>query len=183
LLNISPVAVRQHLSSLEAEGMLMVHVERRSKGRPSHRYALTARGDETFPRCYDVVANILLEELRTWQGEEAVNHLFERQRERMTALIQTRLGERSLPARLHELARIHSENGFMAEACEEDDSFLLIKRNCALRSIARQHPMVCCQGEEGMMRHLLGAKEVVHEKSIVEGEHYCQFRIRHQETL
>src|SRR5690242_18077679 len=81
-LGISQVAVRQHLASLEAEAIISVSIDRRGLGRPSHRYTLTARGDEHFPRHYDMLANALLDELRVWQGEETVRELIARQRER-----------------------------------------------------------------------------------------------------
>src|SRR5687767_10368667 len=72
-LGISPVAVRQHLAGLEAEGYILTSVERRGLGRPVHRYSITSEGDETFPRAYDRVANELLDELRLTGGEAAVD--------------------------------------------------------------------------------------------------------------
>src|SRR5690349_12623551 len=82
-LGISQVAVRQHLTSLEAEDPIDIQIERKGLGRPAHRYFLTARGDETFPRHYDSLANGLLDELRAWQGETAVTELVQRKRARL----------------------------------------------------------------------------------------------------
>src|SRR5438876_968476 len=72
-LGISQVAVRQHLTSLEAEQSVVVEIERKGLGRPAHRYRLTPQGDEMFPRKYDALANSMLDELRAWQGDEAVS--------------------------------------------------------------------------------------------------------------
>src|SRR5258708_26012145 len=74
-LGISQVAVRQHLTSLEAENLIAITIERRGLGRPSHRYVLTLSGDESFPRQYDTVLNELLDELRAWQGQAVVDEL------------------------------------------------------------------------------------------------------------
>ena len=178
-LGISQVAVRQHLSSLEAEGSIAVSIERRGLGRPSHRYMLTAAGDETFPREYDSLANGLLNELRAWQGEAAVKQLLSLRRERMGQTLTSRLRDKSLAARVNELARVETENGYMAEAEQaENGTFTLTKRNCAVCSVARNHPEICCQSEDKMFKNLLGNVEVKLEQSIVEGDHVCSFSIR-----
>lgn len=177
-LGISQVAVRQHLTSLEAEGMIEVRVERRGLGRPSHRYTLTRNGDETFPRHYDALANSLLEELRAWQGEEAVSQLTALRRERLKNALPPRLKDRALGARLQELARLLDEGGYMAETCQVGaDVFVLRKHNCAVCAVARQHPEVCCQGETAFMEEFLGDVMVTREKSIPEGDSFCEFRI------
>jgi predicted ArsR family transcriptional regulator len=178
-LDISQVAVRQHLSSLEAEGSITVSVERRGLGRPSHRYMLTAHGDENFPRRYDALANDLLDELRAWQGEEAVEKLLSRHRDREQANLMPRMQDKSLGARLNELARTQTEAGFMTEISQDGpDTFALVKHNCAFCAVARNHPDVCCKSEPELIQHLLGDVEVVQESAIVDGDHACRFRIR-----
>jgi predicted ArsR family transcriptional regulator len=181
-LGISQVAVRQHLTSLEAEESIAIQVERKGLGRPSHRYHLTSKGDETFPRIYGTFANGLLDELRAWQGEEAVVELLERQRERCRLDWNPRLREKSVGEKVNELARLLSENGFMAEASPgNEDDYILIKRNCALCAVARNHPNVCCQTSAEFYKRLLGNVEVERGNSILNGEQRCEFFIRQAE--
>ena len=183
-MGISQVAVRQHLTSLEAEGSVAVSVERRGLGRPSHRYTITAAGDETFPRQYDSLANALLNELRAWQGEAAVKQLLQLRRQRTSQTLASRLRDKPLAAKVNELARIETENGYMAEAsAESEGTFTLVKRNCAVCSVARNHPEICCQSENTMFQDLLGNVEVDLEQSIVNGDHVCAFRIRDMEAV
>jgi predicted ArsR family transcriptional regulator len=178
-LGISQVAVRQHLTSLEAESIVDVTIERRGLGRPSHRYRLTAAGDETFPRRYAALAQTLIEELRSWQGEEAVLLLLARRRQHMVEQLQARLQAKTLAARVQELARINNENGFMAEMIDDGSGVLrLVKHNCAVCAVARCHPEVCCVGEMDVYKELLGNIDIVHETSILNGDHSCSFRIR-----
>lgn len=178
-LGISQVAVRQHLSALEAEGIISVSVERRGLGRPSHRYTLTALGDETFPRRYDAFAHDILEELRMWQGDDAVLDLLDRRRNRLRNLMAPRLQDKPLGARLNEIARAETEQGFMTETCaEEAGTFLLVRRNCAVCAVARVVPEICCKKDAGLLSDLLGDVEVSLAGTIQDGDHACTFRIR-----
>ena len=178
-LNISQVAVRQHLAALEAEGVIIVSVERRGLGRPAHRYTLTRRGDEAFPRRYDNLAISLLEELRSSEGEEALRALLLRWRERARSLVASRLENKPLPAKLTELARTLSDDGFMAETAEDETGAIhLIKRNCAFYAVASRHPEVCCKSDIPLYQALLGDVEIEQEKSILAGDHVCSFCIR-----
>ena len=178
-LGISQVAVRQHLNSLEAENLVAVTVERRGLGRPSHRYILTSSGDESFPRQYDTALNELLDELRAWQGQAAVDELLQRRRERALLPFQSRTHDGSLGSRLNELARLETANGFMTEVCADGpDSYTLIKRNCSVCAVARNHPGICCQSESGLYAQLLGDTEVTRVAAIVNGDNTCTFHIR-----
>ena len=52
-LGIGSVGVRQHLALLERDGLVQTSGVRRSVGRPSHLYALTAAAEALFPKAYD----------------------------------------------------------------------------------------------------------------------------------
>ncbi len=177
IVGISQVAVRQHLASLEAEGMILVTVERRGLGRPSHRYLLTARGDESFPRRYAEVLNDMLDELRAWQGQEAVDELLRRRHERGMVILQSRVHDRPLESRLNELARRENEQGNMAEFCSEERGYRFTKRNCSVCAVALSHPGICCASEAGMISKLLGGTEVSRVSSIANGDLTCTFHI------
>lgn len=179
-LGISPVAVRQHLSALQAEGMISTSIERRGLGRPVHRYSITSRGDETFPRKYQALANAVLEELRMKEGEGAVDSLLASRRERFANANVGRLSGKALPARIDEMARIQTECGFMAAVESDGDDFLLIEHNCAFCEVARNNRAVCAQELE-MLREMVGeAVAVVRERYIMDGDHTCTYRIRQE---
>jgi predicted ArsR family transcriptional regulator len=158
--------------------MIAVSVERRGLGRPAHRYRLTPQGDETFPRAYDLLANALLDELRAWQGEAAVNELLERRRKRFFNTLQPYMKDKSLPERLRALADALDEQGFMAHVSElPAGQYRLEKRNCALHAVARKNPSLCCYGEAELYARLLSQVNVEREKTILDGHHACTFCI------
>lgn len=176
-LGISPVAVRQHLAGLEAEGIIYTTVERKGLGRPVHRYSITAAGDETFPRNYEGLANTLLEELRNTLGDEVVDNLFARRRERMKAAMQIRLEGKPLPQKVAELAKIQAESGYMAEAEQTDGGFRFIEHNCAICQVARSYPNAC-EHELILLKELFEPEaDVERETHIASGGYACTYRI------
>jgi DeoR family transcriptional regulator, suf operon transcriptional repressor len=178
-LGISPVAVRQHLTSLEAEASVSVEIERRGQGRPAHRFHLTAQGDETFPRQYDTLANAILDELREWQGEDAVRELVMRSRERVRRTWQSRLACVHESDRVNELARMLSESGFMAEVREDaPGAYTLTKKNCAVCAVAKNHPEMCCNTSAAFYEQLLGDMRVEKRGTILSGSQSCEFSVR-----
>lgn len=179
-LGISPVGVRQHLSALQAEGSVTIHVKRRGLGRPSHHYQLTEAGDEQFPRRYADMAADLIEELSAWQGEDTVQALFARKRARELPMLRERLAGKQGAACVEEVARIQSESGHMAHIKEGDEvgEYVLVQHNCAVCSLARRFPQVCCHSEMLMLRELLPSMTVEREQHLLNGDHVCSYRIR-----
>ena len=179
-LGISTVAVRQHLDGLEAQELVMLRVQRGGVGRPSHYYRLTVAGDAQFPRRYAETAASLIEELNAWQGEAAVQTLFARRREKETWAHQERLRYKTARARVEEVARIQSESGHMAciQEGEEPGEYLLVQHNCALCSLARRIPHVCCESELQMLRDLLPDMRVERQQHLLKGDHVCTYRLR-----
>jgi predicted ArsR family transcriptional regulator len=177
-LGISPVAVRQHLSSLEAEGHIKTSVERRGLGRPVHRYSVTAEGDESFPRSYDRIANDILDELRVIGGEESVDAIFAARQDSLQTRSQARFNGKSLLARVEELAKLQSEYGFMADSRQVGEDILLIEHNCAICRVARNNRGVCAH-EMIMLRNVAGSDaDVTREQYILDGDSTCTYRFR-----
>src|SRR3990172_13195220 len=61
-LAIASMTARQHLIGLEKDGLVTVDKVKRSMGRPHYLYTLTLKGEELFPRRYDLLAQALLDE-------------------------------------------------------------------------------------------------------------------------
>ena len=63
--NVSPVTVRHHLNSLQADGLIESDSVRRKVGRPYYVYSLSEKGEELFPKRYVRLTTRLLEELKS----------------------------------------------------------------------------------------------------------------------
>src|SRR6266516_4015962 len=85
LLDLTATGVRQHLTVLERDGLVEAQEERGRVGRPAHVYRLSERGEALYPHKYDLLANLLLEEVRAMAGADALQRLLRR--------VSTRLAE------------------------------------------------------------------------------------------
>ncbi len=75
-LNVSKQCVRKHLDVLERDGYVEHAPERKERGRPAHRYRLTAKAEELFPKRYDLFARAVLRQVSAVWGERGLNAIF-----------------------------------------------------------------------------------------------------------
>src|SRR3989304_5970578 len=75
LLGRTPPGIRQPLPVLERDGLVDAREERGRVGRPTLVYSLTEKADALFPKTYDALAAVLLEEIRCSQGNERLHDL------------------------------------------------------------------------------------------------------------
>src|SRR5215472_17279948 len=88
-LGVTPNAVRQHLSNLEREGLVVNQPERDAgRGRPALLFALTERADSVFPKRYGQLATMVLQEVQEMGGPDALDEVFARVAARHAAAIE-----------------------------------------------------------------------------------------------
>src|SRR3989337_2755393 len=78
LLSLTSTGIRQHLTVLERDGLVEAREERGRVGRPTLVYSLTEKADGPFPKTYDLLAGVLLEEVRASEGNEKLHQLLHR---------------------------------------------------------------------------------------------------------
>lgn len=175
-LNIGAVGVRQHLALLERDGLVEVSGVRRSVGRPSHLYMLTAEAEQHFPKQYEKFALEVLSHIGDEGGKEAVDQIFCARRKSLARTYAPRLVGKSRAEKVAELTRILAEQGYMCEYEQlEDGSFLLVEHNCPIDCIARQH-MQSCEQELLLYEELLEVK-IERDTTIATGGQCCRYRI------
>jgi predicted ArsR family transcriptional regulator len=69
-LGLARMTVRQHLATLERDALVSSREVRRATGRPHYAFSLTDRGEEAFPKRYDRLAGLILEEVSLLDGAE-----------------------------------------------------------------------------------------------------------------
>jgi predicted ArsR family transcriptional regulator len=144
-------AVRQQLSMLQREGLVLVRVEKRRVGRPTQLYALTDKAEALFPQAYGPLALALLRQLREVDGEKKIDQLFDRRTKSLVAAYRKRLAAKSLGEKWQELARIRAEEGYMARV----EGKGLTEHHCPIAAIAKEFPQVC-RFEKRLFEAVLG---------------------------
>lgn len=179
-LGLTAMAVRQHLYVLEAEKFVAVEERQGPIGRPAKHWQLTPAADRFFPDAYSELSLSLLGAVGDVFGPEGLKRLLEARRAHQQAAYAERIDpSASLKHRLLQLARVRTEEGYMAEVKPgQKGSFLFVENHCPICVAATQ-----CQGlctvELELFRKVLGSDvEIEREEHILAGARRCAYRIR-----
>ncbi len=175
-LGISLNAVRHHLKELEAEGLVQYEREHKGVGAPAFRYSLTPRGEALFPRRYEETLTSLLDRIVEREGREAAIALLEAHIAGLAQRIRNELDGTHPEHRLQAVARVRSEQGYMAEASGGSEAGVLTEHNCAIQALAQRFPEICA-AEARLLAEVLGA-EVDRREHILSGCPACEYHVR-----
>ena len=178
-LHVSRNAVRQHLTSLVAEGLVTKGPMQATGGRPEQLYLLSAEGHEGFPRKYSWFSELLLDSLKAEKGEAALIARFEK----LGAQVGTQLQHaQHLPGpaaeRISRLATAMHELGYEAIATSAAGRQLpmIEAANCVFHHLAVRFPEVC-QFDLALLSTFVG-RPVEHDECIARGGHVCRFKFK-----
>jgi len=176
LLGLTSTGIRQHLTILERDGLIEAREERGRVGRPALVYTLTPQGDALYPKKYDALSSMLIEEVKATIGARGLQSLLRRVAIRFADVYQDRVEGKDLPARIEEVARIVEEEGCLVDTAHDNGTYFFHRYTCPFPNVAVTHTGLCSLHGE-FMRRLLQAD--VHLTScIVQGDRYCTYEIR-----
>lgn len=173
--DVSPVTVRHHLNSLQADGLLETRSIRRSVGRPYYVYSLSDKGHELFPQRYLRLSNLLLDELKERFSEEAIADLFSSVVNRIIVEHQHQLVDMSIEQRLDYLVGLLGEEGFLASWEATDSGYQITEYSCPYYSIGQKHSEVCGFDKQLMIAVL--DTSLTQESCMLHGDPSCQFTL------
>lgn len=175
-LGLTSTGIRQHLTVLERDGMVVAREERGHVGRPALVYRLTTGGDALYPKRYDDLAIALIEEARSLLGPQALQQLMRNVATRFAEPHQARLEGKPTTERVREAAAIMQETGNIATMSTEDGEVLLKQHTCPFWAVAERNSAVCALDVQ-FVRQLCGADARL-TTSLLRGDDCCTFRIR-----
>src|SRR3989454_5611310 len=147
-LGVSPNAVRHHLKELEAESLIAYGREQRGVGAPTFAYRLSAAGEALFPRAYEATLTELLERVTEKAGRGAAVELFRDHYRDLTHRVSAELEGKGAPERVALVARLMSEQGYMADWREAAGAVRVGRRQRAIRAGGGGVPPGWAAGEE-----------------------------------
>ena len=178
-LGLTAMAVRQHLYALQRERMVAAEERPVPLGRPVKYWHLTRAADRLFPDAYAELSVALIGALGEAFGPAGVNRVLETRCAMQRVDYSRRIPHgASLKEKLQHLARIRTEEGYMAEVKSEGKGrYLLIENHCPICAAA-----TACQGfcanEIDLFQGVLGpAAGIERVEHIIAGERRCAYRI------
>jgi len=164
-LELARMTIRQHLATLERDNLITAHEVRRPTGRPHFVYSLTDKGEETFPKRYDRLADMIIDEVALLDSSEIEGLssaekkalLFRKLARRIASQYAQRLEGESLEERVSAVVDIlQAESGF-AEWHKLPGGFEIVGYNCPYRRVAESQDEVCVWHLE-LLSQLLGGR-------------------------
>jgi predicted ArsR family transcriptional regulator len=177
-LKLTPMAIRQHLYELQREKLVTAEERPVPLGRPAKHWQLTRAADRLFPDAYAEVTLALIGAMgQTLDGATMQKVLDARAEAQRAAYVKRIKPGAPLAAKLRELARVRSEEGYMAEVRRDGRSFLFIENHCPICAAAN-----ACQGfcasELELFRSVLGNGVAIERaEHIVSGDRRCVYRV------
>jgi predicted ArsR family transcriptional regulator len=183
-LGLTAMAVRQHLYALQREGLVASEERPVPIGRPAKFWRLTREADHLFPEAYAELSVALIDSVKDAFGDEGLERVLTSRCARQQADYGRRIRPHdSLERKLEELAKVRSEEGYMAEVRREDDgSFLLVENHCPICAAAN-----ACQGfcttELDLFRSVLGPGVTIERaEHIIKGDNRCVYKVQPQKA-
>jgi len=183
-LGLTAMAVRQHLYALQREGLVASEERPVPIGRPAKFWRLTREADHLFPEAYAELSVALIDSVKDAFGQEGLERVLTSRCARQRVDYGKRIRPQdSLARKLAELAKVRTEEGYMAEVRREDDgSFLLVENHCPICAAAN-----ACQGfcstELDLFRSVLGPGVTVERaEHIIKGDNRCVYRVQPQKS-
>lgn len=172
---ISPISVRHHLSSLQAEGLIGLEEVRHGVGRPHHVFSLTDEAHELFPTRYFRLTNRLLGEIKELMPVGSVEGLLTGVADAMASDYASQLQGLPLEKRLRRLVDLLDEEGFSAEIERRGDEIMIRELSCPYYQIGQAHPEVCMIDQAFIAQALSLPVERV--RCVLEGDAHCAFSV------
>jgi predicted ArsR family transcriptional regulator len=179
-LGLTAMGVRQHLYALQREGLVTAEERPVPIGRPAKFWSLTREADRLFPEAYAELSVALIDSVKDAFGEAGLQQVLTSRCARQRTDYRKRINPRdSLERKLKELAKVRTEEGYMAEIKKEGEgSYLLVENHCPICAAAN-----ACQGfcatELDLFRSVLGPDvSVERAEHIISGDQRCVYSVK-----
>lgn len=157
VLRLAPTTLRGHLQALTGAGLVIRHGQKYGKrGRPDVVFALGPEGERLFPQHDGEVLGELIRHLRDREREQVLDEFFAARVATRRPRLLARVAHLEGDARWREVARILSEEGFMARVEIVDGRPMLYLCHCPIRGVVAETRLPC-RYEQALIAELVGA--------------------------
>jgi DeoR family suf operon transcriptional repressor len=174
---ISPISIRHHIASLQAENLVICDDEIHGVGRPRQLFSLSEAGVEQFPTRYVKLTLRLLKGLKETMPEALVSDLFTQMAKELANDLAADVDTTSLTfeERLALILELLRREGFSIEWEKVDDKFLIHEVTCPYYFIGQDHPEICTVDQVLISTFLNAPAEKT--KCILNGDNICTYSI------
>ncbi|MEK8033221.1 MarR family transcriptional regulator [Ideonella sp. DXS29W] len=176
---ITPMGAHKQLQALATQGLVDFHDEPQGVGRPRRIWRLTHAGHGRFPDRHGDLTVQLLRHAAEHFGPQALDTLIAAREAESEQVYRRQLeGLDNVGERVQGLARVRSEEGYMAHATADEQGWLLVEDHCPICAAATQCQGFC-RSELALFQRCLGPSATVERvEHVLAGGRRCAYRIR-----
>ena len=177
-LQLTTMAVRQHMQALEQSGDVDFKDEKAARGRPTRYWSLTEQSNELFDDRHDELTVQLLDSVIAIFGDDGLEKLISHRES--TALVNYRLAladKYSVEEKLTALAKVRSDEGYMATVEQDGDIYWLLENHCPICAAASKCQNFCRSELQIFQTLLQEVATISREEHIVEGSRRCAYKV------
>jgi predicted ArsR family transcriptional regulator len=172
-MGVTATAVRQRLARLMSDGLVERRTERKSRGRPNHRYSLTEKGERSAGTNFADMAVVLWEEVKSIEDPVVRRGLLKRIADRLVTKYRGEVAGDTLDTRMSALARLMGQREIPFRVDASGELPILTALACPYPELARLDRGVCTM-ENMMLSEILGEKLRLSECRL-DGANCCEF--------
>ncbi len=180
-MGVTATAVRQRLARLMQQGLIQRREVRASRGRPSHRYQLTERGQRQFGSNFADLALALWDEIRKINEPEVRNGLMRRVAQTLAAKYAPQIRGVTAAEKMSSIAQLLAERDVPFSVKSVDSLTVLTADACPYPQLAEQDRSIC--SVEKMLFSQLMGENVRLSDCRLDGASCCTFEVRPAATV
>jgi DeoR family transcriptional regulator, suf operon transcriptional repressor len=174
LMHVTATAVRQRLSRLTAMGLVERKAHKANRGRPVHRYELTAKGRREAGVNFADLATALWEELREIADPQVRRGLLQRVSNRLSQQYRGQVGGDTTEDRMKGVSEVFGNRKIPFTVEMKDSLPILTAHACPYPELAEKDRSVCAM-ERMLFSELVGEKLTL-ENCRLDGDSCCSFQ-------
>ncbi len=167
ILEVSPAAVRQHLTTLEALGLVARRKVVTQPSRPTYLYRVSPQGMRIFPKRYDMLVTQIIEVLTEREGAAAAGEIIQAAARRLAQRARDHFREVEGDQRWQRLIDwLEQEFAWQAHVKKEPGGTRrLTVHQCPFQDLSKTHPDVCGLFFSALIQSVCGDVPVEHTEA------------------
>ncbi len=177
-LGLTTMGIRQHLQALEESGEVVFEDKKAPRGRPTRYWSLTPKSNNRFDDRHEELTVQLIDSVKSIFGEQGLDQLIAHREATSLANYQIALADKfTIQDKLTALAKLRSDEGYMANVIEDNGLFWLIENHCPICAAASKC-LSFCRSELALFQSLLAdVADISREEHIIEGARRCAYKV------
>lgn len=177
-LGLTTMGIRQHVLALEETGDVTYTDHKAARGRPTRFWSLTEKSNDHFANRHDELTVQLIDSVIAVFGDDGLEKLIANREESSMRAYRLALADRfGVEEKLTMLAKLRSDEGYMATVTVKDDFYWLLENHCPICAAATKC-VNFCRSELQLFQHLFeDIALITREEHIVEGARRCAYKV------